>query len=45
MEDLTATLFTAMGLDPEAIVHTRLNQPMPVTRGQAVKGLLRLPPV
>jgi Protein of unknown function (DUF1501) len=41
MEDLTATLFAAMGLDPEALVQARDGRPMPVTRGQVVQGLLR----
>jgi len=41
MEDLTATLFAAMGLDPEAVVQARDNRPMPVTRGQPIQGLLR----
>ena len=41
MEDLTATLFAAMGLDPEALVQARDGRPMPVTRGQVVPGLLR----
>ena len=37
MEDLTATLFAAMGLDPEAVVHTRDNRPVPVTYGQPIR--------
>jgi Protein of unknown function (DUF1501) len=41
MEDLTATLFAAMGLDPEAVVLARDNRPMPVTRGTPLQGLLR----
>lgn len=40
-EDLTATLFAAMGLDPEATVYTRDNRPMPVTHGKAIRGLVR----
>jgi hypothetical protein len=40
LEDLTATLFAAMGLDPEAQVYTRDNRPMPVTHGRPVAGLL-----
>jgi hypothetical protein len=40
VEDLTATLFAAMGLDPEAQVYTRDNRPMPVTHGRPVAGLL-----
>jgi arylsulfatase A-like enzyme len=41
MEDLAATLFAAMGLDPEALVQARDGRPMPVTRGQVVQALLR----
>jgi hypothetical protein len=41
MEDLAATLFAAMGLDPEALVQARDGRPMPVTRGRVVPGLLR----
>jgi uncharacterized protein (DUF1501 family) len=41
IEDLTATLFAAMGLDPEAVVHTPEKRPMPVTHGRPVAGLLR----
>jgi uncharacterized protein (DUF1501 family) len=40
LEDLTATLFAAMGLDPEAVVYTRENRPMPLTQGRPVTGLL-----
>jgi len=40
MEDLAATLFAAMGLDPEGVVYTRDNRPMPVTHGKVVQGLL-----
>jgi hypothetical protein len=40
LEDLTATLFAAMGLDPEAQVYTRDNRPMAVTHGRPVAGLL-----
>jgi uncharacterized protein (DUF1501 family) len=40
VEDLTATLFAAMGLDPDALVYTRDNRPMPVTHGRPVAALL-----
>jgi hypothetical protein len=39
-EDLVATLFAAMGLDPHAVVHTRDGRPMPVTHGKPITGLL-----
>ncbi len=38
--DLTATLFAAMGLDPEATVTTRDNRPMAATNGRPVAALL-----
>jgi uncharacterized protein (DUF1501 family) len=40
MEDLAATLFAGMGIDPDSTVYTRDNRPMPVTHGKAVQGLL-----
>jgi len=40
MEDLAATLFAAMGLDPHATVTTREDRPMPVTHGKPVQALL-----
>jgi uncharacterized protein (DUF1501 family) len=40
MEDFTATLFAAMGLDPHGTVSTRDNRPMPVTHGKPVRALL-----
>lgn len=41
MENLAATLFAAMGLDPEATVQARDGRPMPVTRGREIAALLR----
>ena len=41
MEDLAATLFAAMGLDPQSLVQARDGRPMPAMRGQVVQGLLR----
>jgi hypothetical protein len=41
VEDLAATLFTAMGIDPESTVYTRDNRPMPVTHGKPIQDLLR----
>jgi uncharacterized protein (DUF1501 family) len=40
MEDLAATLFAAMGLNPEAIVYTRENRPMPVSHGRVHHAVL-----
>jgi hypothetical protein len=39
-EDLAATLFAAMGLDPEGVVSTRENRPVPVTHGRPAHALL-----
>lgn len=39
-EDLAATLFAAMGLDPHATVYTPDNRPMPVSHGHPVQALL-----
>ena len=40
MEDLAATLFAGMGVDPDSMVYTRDNRPMPVTHGKVIQGLL-----
>jgi hypothetical protein len=40
MDDLAATLFAAMGLDPHALVYTRENRPMPVTHGKPIREIL-----
>ncbi len=39
-EDLAATLFAAMGLDPEGVVRTRENRPVPVSHGRPAHALL-----
>jgi hypothetical protein len=39
-QDLAATLFAAMGLDPETMVKTRDNRPMPISPGTVHRGLL-----
>lgn len=41
MEDLAATLLADMGLNPEAMVYTRENRPVPVSHGRVLHGLLR----
>jgi len=40
MEDLAATLFAAMGLNPEATVYTRENRPVSVSHGRVIHGLV-----
>jgi len=41
IEDMTATLFAAMGLDPETMVRTPDKRPMQVSHGRPIAGLLR----
>jgi uncharacterized protein (DUF1501 family) len=36
-EDLAATLFAALGLDPEAEIHDKLNRPLPISRGRPIR--------
>jgi hypothetical protein len=40
MENLAATLFAGMGIDPDGVVYTRDNRPMHVTLGKVIQGLL-----
>ena len=39
LDDLAATVFSALGINPEAEVHDRLNRPLPISRGRAVTAL------
>jgi hypothetical protein len=39
IEDIAATMFAALGLDPAAEVRDPLNRPLPISRGQAVAEL------
>ena len=38
-EDLAATMFEALGIDPEAEVKDKLNRPLPVARGKPIREL------
>src|SRR5215207_6332503 len=38
-EDLAATMFEALGIDPEAEIRDKLNRPLPVARGKPIKEL------
>lgn len=40
VEDLAATLFAGMGLDPDGMVYTPDNRPVAVTHGKVIAGLL-----
>jgi hypothetical protein len=37
--DLTATIFTLLGVDPRAVVRDRKGQTRPISRGRAVRSL------
>ena len=38
-DDITATLFYALGLDPETIIRDQLNRPMPISAGEPIRAL------
>jgi uncharacterized protein (DUF1501 family) len=38
-EDLAATMFEALGIDPETEIRDKLNRPLPVARGKPVREL------
>jgi Protein of unknown function (DUF1501) len=38
-EDVTATVFHALGLDPETLIHDQLQRPMPIAAGQPLRPL------
>lgn len=38
-EDLAATMFYALGLDPETEIRDKLNRPLPISRGQPLREL------
>jgi Protein of unknown function (DUF1501) len=37
--DITATLFHALGIDPETVIYEQLHRPMPVSAGQPLRSL------
>jgi hypothetical protein len=39
-DDITATVFSAVGLDPATEVRDQLNRPMPISAGQPIRALL-----
>ena len=39
-EDLSATMFELLGLDPAAEVYDALNRPLPISPGRAIEGVL-----
>jgi len=40
IEDLAATMFALMGIDPETEVYDRLNRPIPVASGRPITGVM-----
>jgi len=36
-EDLAATMFEALGIDPETEITDKLNRPLPIARGKAIR--------
>jgi uncharacterized protein (DUF1501 family) len=39
-EDISATVFQLMGIDPETEIRDTLNRPMPVSRGKAIEDVM-----
>jgi hypothetical protein len=40
-DDISATLFTALGLDPQTEIRDQLGRPLPISRGEPIQALLR----
>ncbi|MGQ0636843.1 MAG: DUF1501 domain-containing protein [Planctomycetaceae bacterium] len=40
VEDLAATIYSLLGLDPQTEVYDRLNRPLPISLGKVVPGVL-----
>jgi hypothetical protein len=40
-DDISATMFAALGLDPQTEVRDQLGRPLPISRGEPVRALLR----
>ena len=40
LDDLTATVFALLGLDPETEVRDKLNRPLPISAGKIVTGVM-----
>ncbi|MSR56833.1 MAG: DUF1501 domain-containing protein [Planctomycetaceae bacterium] len=39
-QDLTATIFHCLGLDPQTEIHDTLGRPIPISRGEAIRPIL-----
>src|SRR5262249_18156809 len=40
LDDVAATIYTLLGIDPHRMVHDRLGRPVPITAGQAIAGVI-----
>jgi uncharacterized protein (DUF1501 family) len=40
-EDLSATMFHLLGIDPKTEVHDAVNRPLPISTGSVIEGALR----
>jgi uncharacterized protein (DUF1501 family) len=39
-EDMTATVFELLGLDPETEIRDKLNRPLPISRGKVIEDVI-----
>ncbi|MDB5391841.1 MAG: hypothetical protein JWM11_7487, partial [Planctomycetaceae bacterium] len=39
-EDLTATIFHCLGIDPTTEMHDPFNRPLPISRGEVIRQIL-----
>ncbi|MFO0534288.1 MAG: DUF1501 domain-containing protein, partial [Planctomyces sp.] len=39
-QDLTATIFHCLGLDPHSVIQDTLGRPIPISRGEVIQGIL-----
>ncbi len=39
-EDIAATMFALLGLNPETEIHDRLNRPFPIAKGSPISGIM-----
>jgi hypothetical protein len=39
-QDLTATIFHALGYDPQIEIHDTLGRPLPLSRGEVIRQVL-----
>jgi hypothetical protein len=38
-DDVTATVFHALGFDPETLIYDQLKRPMPISEGRPIRAL------